>query len=89
MSNYYSDNPELEAELVKEWGIPDKIYNEAMKKCLTIDYKKATTQELWDIVKHLEPEGYFDGRKTREFFIEFINWQRERNKDSGYFFEEL
>ena len=88
MSNYYSEDPNIENELIDLFGIPDKVYEEAMKKCLTIDYDKATTEELWNIVKHLEPEGYFDGRKTREFFVKFIEWQRMRNKDAGYFYQE-
>ena len=89
MKNYYSDDPAREAELIKELGVPDLEYSKAMQKCLTVDYKNATTEELWQIVRHLEPEGYFDGRKTREFFISFIEWQRERNRDAGYFVKEM
>ena len=89
MKNYYSDDPARELELIKELGVPDLEYNKAMQKCLTVDYKNATTEELWQIVRHLEPEGYFDGRKTREFFISFIEWQRERNRDAGYFVKEM
>ena len=73
--------------MVEMFGIPDPVYDEAMKKCLTVDYEKASTEELWNIVKHLEPEGYFRGdRMSRKFFIEFIEWQRMRNRDAGYFF---
>ena len=89
MKNYYSDDPAREAELIKELGVPDLEYNKAMQKCLTVDCKNATTEELWQIVRHLEPEGHFDGRKTREFFISFIEWQRERNRDAGYFVKEM
>lgn len=88
MSNYYSDDPEVEARLIKELGVPDLEYEKALKKALTINPNNATTEELWEIVKHLEPEGYFDGRKTRDFFIAFINWQKDRNRDAGYFTSE-
>ena len=86
---YYNEKPEVEKELIDLFGIPDPVYDEAMKKCLTVDYEKATTEDLWNIVKYLEPEGYFNGdRMNREFFIAFIKWQRERNRDAGYFFVE-
>lgn len=78
---YYSDDPIVEAEMIEEFGVPDEEYENAMKKCLTIDYNKMTTEELYEIIKHLEPEGYFIGdRFTREFFIKFIEFQRERYK---------
>ena len=79
---YYSDNPEEETKLIEELGMPDEEYDNAMKKCLTVDYKKKTTQELLEIVKPLEPEGYFAG-KTREFIVSFILFQRDRNRDAG------
>ncbi len=79
--NYYSNAPETEEKLIEEFGVPDEEYENAMKKCLTIDYEKFTTQELLDIVKPLEPEGYFTGEQTkREFIIAFIKFQRERHK---------
>ena len=86
---YYSEDTATEKQMIEEFGIPDSKYAEALKKCLTVDFTKATTGELWEIVKHLEPEGYFNGRQTREFFIEFINWQRERNRDAGVLVDEV
>ena len=82
---YYSDDPEIEAMMIEEFGEPDTNYNEALKKCYEVDIEKTSTEELYNIVKWLEPEGYFDGRKTREFIISFINWQREREKDAQSF----
>lgn len=89
---YYSENEETEKEMIALFGIPDKEYDKAFEKCICTDnYETLSTEELFEIVKPLEEKEYWDekldGKNDREFLIGFMNWQKERAKDSGYYYD--
>ena len=89
---YYSEDEELEKELIQLFGIPDLEYDKAFEKCICTDnYEALSTEELFEIVKHLEEKGYWDwkldGKNDREFLIGYMNWQKERAKDRGMYYE--
>ena len=75
--------------MIEMFGIPDLEYEKALEKVVLEDNpEKLTTEELYAMVKPLEPEEYFTGdRNTREFFIDFIYWQQERARDTGMYYD--